>query len=283
MKFGLSIFPTVETTVAGEKAMEPVALARALEERGFESVFLAEHSHMPVGGGPYPGPEGAPPNYFYSMYDPYVTLSAMVTATERLTVATGVTLIPQRDPITLAKAVATLDVLAGGRFVFGIGAGWNLDEARNHGVDPAKRFGVLRERLEAMKLIWSRDIAEYHGKYVDFGPLYSQPKPFQKPYPPIFLGGWARPALQRVLDLADGWLAPNVRPLPEIAENYRLLCRMAEEQDKKKPRLVLMLRSGEEDLDLAEDLDPDRCLFYTDPLTHDQMLRQLDDWAAVLR
>jgi probable F420-dependent oxidoreductase len=283
MKFGLSIFPSVETTIPGERAMEPVELGTALEERGFESIFLAEHSHMPENGGPYPGPEGKPPNYFYSMLDPFVVLSAIAAVTRRLTVASGVTLISQRDPITLAKEVATLDVLTGGRYVMGIGAGWNLEEIRNHGVNPKRRFAVMRERLDAMKAIWREDVVEYHGEFVDFSPMRALPKPLQRPHPPIFLGGWAPAALQRVLDIADGWLAPNVRPLPEVADSYRKLCAMAEEQDKKKPQLVLMLRSADAaEIAIAEELEPDRCLFYTDPLNRDQMLRQLDEWAAAV-
>ena len=284
MDFGLAVFGTVETNRPGERAMHPVELGRALEDRDFESLFLAEHTHAPVYSTPYPGVDGGrPPNYFYSMLDPFVVLAAVAEATTRLVVATGVTLVPQRDPILLAKEVATLDLLSGGRFVLGIGAGWNVEEARNHGVDPRRRFGVLRERVEAMKAIWAQEVAEYHGKHVDFAPLRSWPKPVQRPHPPIFLGGWAPSALQRVLDIADGWLAPNIRRIDEVAGEYRRLCAMAEDQGKPRPRLTVLLRSAQpRDIETAAELAPDRALFFTDPLRRDQMLTRLDELADAI-
>ena len=284
MDFGLAVFSTVETNRPGERAMEPAELGRALEDRGFESLFLAEHTHAPVHSTPYPGVDGGrPPNYFYSMLDPFVVLSAVAQATTTLTVATGVTLVPQRDPILLAKEVATLDLLSGGRFVLGIGAGWNLEETRNHGVDPRRRFGVLRERVEAMKAIWGQEVAEYHGTYVDFAPLRSWPKPVQRPHPPIFLGGWAQAALQRVLDTADGWLAPNIREIDEVAAEYRRLCAMAEEQGRPKPRLTVLLRTASpRDIEAAAELAPDRALFFVDPLRRDNMLARLDELAEAV-
>jgi probable F420-dependent oxidoreductase len=284
MDFGLAVFSTVETNRPGERAMNPVALGRALEERGFESLFLAEHTHAPVHSTPYPGVDGGrPPNYFYSMLDPFVVLSAVAQATTTLTVATGVTLVPQRDPILLAKEVATLDLLSGGRFVLGIGAGWNREETRNHGIDPGQRFGVLRERVEAMKAIWAQEVAEYHGTHVDFAALRSWPKPVQRPHPPIFLGGWAPGALQRVLDIADGWLAPNIREIDDVAGEYRRLCAMAVDQGRPRPRLTVLLRSpAARDIEKAAELAPDRALFFTDPLRHDQMLSRLDELADAI-
>jgi probable F420-dependent oxidoreductase len=226
---------------------------------------------------------GRPPNYFYSMLDPFVVLSAVAQATTTLTVGTGVTLVAQRDPILLAKEVATLDLLSGGRFVLGIGAGWNLEEARNHGIDPRQRFGVLRERVEAMKAIWSQEVAEYHGKHVDFASLRSWPKPVQRPHPPIFLGGWAPAALQRVLDIADGWLAPNIWEIDEVTREYRRLCEMAMDQGRPKPRLTVLLRSpASRDIEAAAALAPDRALFFTDPLSHDHMVSRLDELADVI-
>lgn len=284
MEFGLAIFSSVETATMGERAIDPVELGRGLEERGFESLFLAEHTHVPVNGTQYPGPEGdTPPNYFYSMLDPFVTLSMVAATTERLKVATGVALVPQHDPILLAKQVATLDLLSGGRFVFGVGAGWNLVEAANHGIDPKHRFDVLRERLEAIREIWDADIAEYHGAHVDFGPLYSWPKPVQRPHPPIFLGGWAPAALRRVVDLADGWLSPNIWSVHEVADGYRQICEMAEQQGKAQPRLTIILRSVDaRELALASELKPDRALIFTEPFGRDQMLHQLDEWASAV-
>ena len=284
MKFGLTIFGTVETAVPGEPAMAPVELGQALQEREFESLFLAEHTHVPVGGTPYPGPESdTVPNYFYSMYDPFVALSAVAATCPRLTVGTGVTLVAQRDPIVLAKEVATLDHLTGGRFVLGIGAGWNRTEARNHGVDPARRFEAMREHVEAMKLIWTSEKASYHGEHVAFAPLHSRPKPVQRPYPPIFLGGWAPAAMQRVIDLADGWLAPNIWNLDQVAEGYARLRRMAAEQDRPEPRLMVILRDADpRRLAEAAELKPDRVLFYTDPRPAGDMRRLLDEWAAAV-
>ncbi|KAA0274203.1 MAG: LLM class F420-dependent oxidoreductase [Acidobacteria bacterium] len=215
MKFGLSIFPTAE-------AIQPAPLARRAEELGFESLWFTEHTHIPVGREtPFPA-GGELPDEYRRIYDPFVALTAAAAATDRLLVGTGICLIVQRDPITTAKAVATIDRLSGGRFLFGVGAGWNLEEMANHGTDPRTRFSLMRERVEAMKAIWTADEASYHGRHVDFDPIWSWPKPLQRPHPPILVGGNSDGALDRAVAFADGWMPSpetRLRELPgRIAE-----------------------------------------------------------------
>src|SRR3954468_15191197 len=161
MDFGVSYFPT-------DESVEPAELARMTEERGFESVFVTEHTHIPASREtPYPA-GGELPREYWRIYDPFVALSTMAAATERIRVGTAICLVIQRDPILLAKEVASLDRLSGGRFLFGVGAGWNLEEMRDHGTDPKQRFAVLRERIEACKALWAVEEASYHGRFVDF-------------------------------------------------------------------------------------------------------------------
>jgi probable F420-dependent oxidoreductase len=202
MKFGITFFPTNES-------IRPAELARAVEDRGFESIWLAEHSHIPVSpatpGPPAAGEPGLPAEY-YSTADPFVALAMAAEATERLLLATGICLVAQRDVFQTAKQVASLDVLSGGRFVFGVGGGWNAPEVENHGTPFSQRFGVLRERIEAMKQLWTEEKAEYHGKHVDFGPCYAWPKPLQKPHPPIHVGGAGLRAIRRAVRYGDGWV-----------------------------------------------------------------------------
>src|SRR5215218_7816251 len=198
------MFPT-------DYAVDPATLGRLVEERGFESLFLPEHTHIPASRETaHPSGQELPPEYSHT-YDPFVALGAAAVATERIKLATGVCLIIQRDPIITAKEVASLDRLCGGRFLFGVGAGWNLEEMEDHGTDPARRFGVMRERVEAMKAIWTQDAAEYHGRYVDFGPLWSWPKPVQQPHPPVYVGGNGEKVLDRVLAYGDAWMPNRVQ------------------------------------------------------------------------
>ncbi|MCB0876657.1 MAG: LLM class F420-dependent oxidoreductase, partial [Solirubrobacterales bacterium] len=219
MRFGLSIFPTAET-------IQPAPLARLAERNGFESVWFPEHTHIPVSRDtPYPGGGDLPAEYS-RIYDPFVALTAAAAATERLLVGTGICLIVERDPITTAKEVATIDRVSEGRFLFGVGAGWNREEMVNHGTDPRTRFSLMRERLEAMKAIWTEDEAAFHGRHVDFDPIWSWPKPVQEPHPPILVGGNSDGALDRAVALADGWI-PN--PETRLSE---LPGKVAELQDR---------------------------------------------------
>ena len=189
-----------------DEGIGPAELGQALEERGFESLFLAEHSHIPVNNkSPYPA--GGPiPDKYYRTLDPFVALTAAAAATQTLVVGTGIALIPQRDPIHTAKEVASLDLVSQGRFVFGVGVGWLREEIANHGVDPGVRGRVTDERLHAMIEIWTQEKAEFHGEFVNFDPIYSWPKPVQKPYPPLFLGGGPA-GFKRIARLNAGWIA----------------------------------------------------------------------------
>ena len=204
MKLGLSIFATEYTIRVSE-------LARAAEERGFESLFLPEHTHIPKSRkSPWPGGPNLPKEYWHT-FDPFVALATVAAVTTRLKVATGICLVIERDPITLAKEVASLDVLSNGRFIFGIGGGWNAEEMENHGTDFKKRWRVMRERILAMKEIWTKEEAEFHGEFVNFDPIWSHPKPVQKPHPPVVLGVNTPNARQRVVDYCDGWMPISVR------------------------------------------------------------------------
>src|SRR3954463_16136077 len=201
LQFGVAMFPT-------DYAIDPVALGRLAEERGFESLWFPEHTHIPTSRDtPYPAGGDLPPEYWHT-HDPFVALAAVAAATERLKVGTGICLVVERDPITTAKEVASLDVVSGGRFMFGVGAGWNREEMANHGTDPDGRFGLMRERIEAMKAIWSEDEAESQGRYLTFDPIVSWPKPVQKPHPPVVVGGNGPKVLDRVLAFGDEWM-PN--------------------------------------------------------------------------
>jgi probable F420-dependent oxidoreductase len=201
VRFGLTIFPT-------DYAIDPAELGRAAEAAGFEALFFAEHTHIPVSRDtPRPGGGELPRRYWHTI-DPFVALTAVAAVTERLRIGTGICLVVERDPIVTAKAVASVDLLSGGRFEFGVGAGWNREEMRNHGTDPERRFSLMRERIEAMKEIWTQDEPEYHGEHVDFEPIWSWPKPVQQPHPPVLVGGTGPKALDRVLRFGDEWM-PN--------------------------------------------------------------------------
>ena len=201
MKFGVAIFPTREVQSPGE-------IARMAEERGFQCLLFPEHTHIPASReSAWPGGSELPP-YYARTYDPFVACTAAAAATERLLIGTGICLVIERDPIVTAKEVASVDVLSGGRFLFGVGAGWNVEEMRNHGTDASRRFGVMRERIEAMKAIWAEDEASYSGRYVSFDRIWCWPKPAQKPHPPVMVGGSGPRVLDRVLAFGDEWM-PN--------------------------------------------------------------------------
>ncbi len=202
MKHGVMMFPT-------DYSIRPDDLARLVEERGFESVWYPEHTHIPASRRtPYPGGTELPQEYSHS-YDPFVALTAAAAATSRIKLGTGICLVIERDPITTAKEVASLDMISGGRFIFGIGGGWNAEEMENHGTRFKTRWRVLRERVLAMKEIWTKEAAEFHGKYVDFDPVWSYPKPVQKPHPPILMGGDGATTFDRVIEFCDGWMPIN--------------------------------------------------------------------------
>ncbi|OXM53008.1 LLM class F420-dependent oxidoreductase [Amycolatopsis alba] len=208
MDFGIA-------TSVTDEGIRPHVLGAALEEKGFDSLYLPEHSHIPVSReSPYPGgelPRGALRNL-----DPFVALAAAATVTSKLRLGTAVALMIQRDLFYTAKEISSLDLLSGGRVVFGVGAGWNIEEMRNHGVDPRTRGALLTEQLQALKEIWTKDEAEFHGKHVDFDPVYSWPKPVRKPHPPIYVAGQGPAGLKRLAEHADGWLPHSVTPPEEL-------------------------------------------------------------------
>ncbi len=204
MEFGISTFVT-------DGGIDPVSLARAVEERGFVSLAVAEHTHIPASReSPYPM-GGDLPSIYYRTLDPFVTLAAAAAVTSRIQLVTGIALLIQRDPIITAKEAASIDLISGGRFVFGVGAGWNIEELRQHGTDPKTRGALLDERIEAIKALWTTEPAEYHGTYVDFEPSYQRPKPVQRPHPPILIGGNSDATVKRVIRHEAGWIS---NPLP---------------------------------------------------------------------
>ncbi|NIH79525.1 LLM class F420-dependent oxidoreductase [Amycolatopsis viridis] len=207
MKLGISTFVTDESA-------RPDVLAKAVEERGFDALFIAEHSHIPVSReSPYP-PGGEMARHYYRALDPFVVLTAAAAATTALTLGTGIALLIQRDVLHTAKSVASLDLLSGGRFLFGVGAGWNREEMRNHGTDPRTRGALLDEQIQALRTLWTNDEAEFHGVHVDFDPVFQWPKPAREV--PVYIGGTSAAALDRAKRLGAGWLPSAVRD-PEAA------------------------------------------------------------------
>src|SRR5689334_16695368 len=210
MKFGISTFVNDDT-------IDTVSLARAIEERGFASLIVAEHSHIPASReSAYPN-GGDLPAWYYNTLDPFVTLAAAAAVTTTIELFTGVALLIQRDPIHTAKEGASIDLISGGRFVFGVGAGWNLEEMRDHGTDPKTRGALLDERIEAIKALWTNEPAEYHGKYVDFESSFMRPKPVQKPHPPIIIGGDSDATVKRIIRHEAGWIS-NPLPVEHLAK-----------------------------------------------------------------
>lgn len=205
MKIGVSMFAT-------DYAIRPDDLAREAEDRGFESVWFPEHTHIPTSRkSPWPGGGELPKDYWHT-HDLFVALTAAAAVTKTIKVGSGICLVIERDPIVMAKEVASVDMLSNGRLIFGIGGGWNREEMENHGTNFDRRWKVLRERIEAMKEIWANDAAEYHGEYVKFDPIWSYPKPVQKPHPPILLGTLSSKGLDRVVRYCDGWIPVGIRP-----------------------------------------------------------------------
>jgi probable F420-dependent oxidoreductase len=220
--FGVSYFPT-------DESVEPAELARMAEERGFESVFVTEHTHIPASRETAYPAGGDLPREYWRIYDPFVALTAMAMATERIRVGTAICLLIERDPISTAKEVASLDRLSGGRFLFGVGAGWNLEEMRNHGTDPDQRFRILRERVEACRAMWTQEEASYHGEFVDFERIVSRPAPLQEPHPPVLVGGNGPRVLERVIAFGDAWFPNRIPPDDAMIARVEELQRLGEQ------------------------------------------------------
>jgi probable F420-dependent oxidoreductase len=280
MRFGASMFFT-------DYSMTPAALGRALEERGFDILFAPEHSHIPLSR-KTPFVLGAElPKRYYDVMDPFVTLAAAAAVTTTLKLGTGVCLIAQRDPIQTAKSVASLDQVSGGRFVFGIGNGWNQDEMENHGTVFASRHKLARERVEAMRAIWTQDAAEYHGEFVDFGPMAAWPKPVQKPHPPILVGGAFPYSARRAVRYGDGWMpqatAGNTTPLTELIPAFR---KMAAEAGRDPAAMQIVMGAQPPDVALIgkyRDLGVDLVYPSLPSEQADTILPLLDRWVGVMR
>jgi probable F420-dependent oxidoreductase len=241
-------------------------------------LFIAEHSHIPVSReSPYPS-GGELPRRYYRTLDPFVALTAAAVVTSRLLLGTGIALLPQRDVIHTAKQVASLDVVSDGRAVFGVGVGWNREEMRNHGTDPATRGVLMDEQLAALKQIWTAEQAEYHGEHVDFDPIYLWPKPVQKPHPPIYVGGESPAALRRLVAYGDGWL-PRGRTPP--AEIKRVRDRLAEQGRDEVGFTVFSADTDEERLAGFAEAGVEEITLTLDTLPEDDTLRSLDALAAV--
>jgi len=198
-KFGVTMFPT-------DYSIQPVELAKAIEARGLDSLFFPEHTHIPASRAtPFPGGGDLPKMYWHT-HDPFVALSAAAAVTEHIQIGTGICLVIERDAITLAKECASLDMISNGRFILGIGAGWNREEMENHGADYKNRWAVVREKVLAMQAIWTQEEAEFHGQWVDFDPIWSYPKPVQAGGPPVWIGANSKWVFDRVAEYAQGWM-----------------------------------------------------------------------------
>lgn len=277
MHCGLAMFSV-------DYAMRPDDLAREAEARGFESLFFPEHSHIPKSRKtPWPG-GGELPHEYLRIHDPFVALAMAAAVTSKLKIGTGVCLVIQRDTIILAKEVASLDLLSGGRFIFGIGGGWNVEEMNNHGTEFRTRWKKLREQVAALKKIWAEDEPEFHGEFVRFDPIWSWPKPVQKPHPPILLGGHSRQVLRRVVDYCDGWLPLGVRGT-SVIQQIEELRRLAEEKGRD-PRSVSIsvyfAPADPEAVDAFRAAGVERVIFGLPPAGRDQILPLLDRYATFL-
>jgi probable F420-dependent oxidoreductase len=277
VKLGLSMFPT-------DYSIAPAQLARAAEERGFESLWFPEHSHIPAARvTPWPG--GAElPKMYYDVYEPFVSLATAAAVTTRLKLATGICLVVQRDPIQTAKSVATLDRVSNGRFLFGIGAGWNAEEMANHGTDFKQRLTVMRERVLAMKAIFAQSKAEYHGRFVDFAPIMTWPKPVQKPHPPIHVGGGFPAGAKRAIEYGDGWMPIFGRD--EIYARLPEFRRMARDAGRDPAALevsVFGMPPKREELEKARAAGAARAIFGLAPEPAEKLLPQLDRLAELLQ
>jgi probable F420-dependent oxidoreductase len=277
MEFGASIVFT-------DYSISPIELATALEERGLDALFVAEHSHIPVPRRtPAPG-GGELPKRFYDVMDPFVTLSAAAAVAKRVKLGTGVCLVIQRDTIQTAKLVASIDQVSNGRFLFGIGGGWNAEEIENHATEFTSRFKKMREQIEAMKEIWTKSTAEYHGDIVDFSPMMTWPKPVQKPHPPILVGGAFPWAARRAIRYGDGWFPIAGSGWADPLEYLPRFRQMAEEAGRDPQSLPVTLGGAPEDADMLKryrDLGVARVNFPVPPAKADEVLPILDRVAKI--
>ncbi|MFL5254140.1 MAG: LLM class F420-dependent oxidoreductase [Rhodopila sp.] len=281
MQFGVSIFFT-------DYSITPAALGKALEERGFESLWAAEHSHIPLSRrSPWPG-GGELPKQYYDVMDPFVTLTAAAAATTKLNVGTGVCLVNQRDPIQTAKLVASIDQVSAGRFLFGIGVGWNAEEMEDHGTVFTTRAKLVRERIEAMKEIWTKSKPEYHGEFVNFEPMMTWPKPVQKPHPPVIVGGAYPHGARRAVRYGNGWIPLAGRPSQygDVFDFVPKFREMLKEAGRDEASCPISIFSAPEDVDTLKryrDLGVARVAAGIPAAKEDVVLPILDKWTALVR
>jgi probable F420-dependent oxidoreductase len=277
MRVGLFYFPT-------DYGIDIRELARAAEERGFESLLLPEHTHIPTSRRtPFPAGGELPKAYSHT-HDPFVALSFAAAVTTKILLGTGICLVPQRDPIVMAKCVASLDQLSNGRFLFGIGGGWNVDEMENHGARYETRFKLMRERVLAMKALWTQEEAAFHGEMVNFDPVWLYPKPAQRPHPPILLGGDSDHTLKRVVEFCDGWLPIN-RPGFNPKEAVARLRQAASAAGRDFSTLSISVFGAPADaavLGAYREVGIQRALLPIPDLTRDEILGVLDKYAPLV-
>lgn len=275
MDFGVAIFPTDETA-------DPATVARLTEERGFESLFFPEHTHIPVSRRtPYPA-GGDLPREYWRTHDPLVAMAFAAAATTNLKLATGIMLVAQRDPIVTAKAIASLDVLSGGRVLLGVGAGWNEEEMEDHGVDPARRFGRGRETIEAMRALWTQDEASYSGNHISFQPSWSWPKPLQPGGPPVLVGGNGKKVLERVVRYGDAWFPNFLGDDDKMVARVEKLRRLGVQAGRGPLPTTLQIAPTEpERLARLEAAGVTRVVWYLPSRDADSIERALDRHAAV--
>ncbi len=280
MLFGATMF-------LADYAIRPDELARLLEERGFESFWAPEHTHIPASRkSTWPGGPELPKEYWHT-YDPFVALTAMAAATTALKIATGICLIVERDPITTAKEIASLDRLSNGRFIFGIGGGWNAEEMENHGTNFKTRFPKLREQVLAMKELWTKDEAEFHGEFVDFDKVWAYPKPTQRPHPPIIMGGDGPTTFDRVIEFCDGWMPISGRASrgPALPEKIAILKQRAEEAGRDPASISISVFGGKPDpaeIERLSEAGVDRMVFSIPVGERDAVLPLLDTYAKFI-
>lgn len=277
MLIGVSMFAT-------DYAIRIDDLAREAESRGFESLWVPEHTHIPSSRRtPWPGGAELPKEYSHT-YDPFVALMFAAAVTSKIKIGTGICLVIERDTITMAKEIASLDRLSGGRFLFGIGGGWNAEEMEHHGTVFKTRFRKMVEQVQALKAIWTQDEAEFHGEYVDFNPLWSWPKPLQQPHPPVFLGGETSYTLQRVVDHCDGWLPRSRQPdlvLKGIGELKERAAKAG--RDMKTINVTASGAPGDPQLlDRYREGGCDRCILSLPSADRDTVLPILDRYVSFL-
>ena len=269
---------------ATEYGHNVVDVARDAEQRGFESLWLPEHTHIPVSRKtPYAGGAELPEEYAHTL-DPFVALAAVATATKRIRLATGISLLIERDTITTAKTVATLDLLSNGRAIVGVGGGWDREEAEHHGVEWSTRFQKLEEQIDAIKIIWANEEAAFHGEHIHFDSIWSWPKPLQRPHPPIVLGGESDHTLRRVIKHCDGWL-PRARNPETVVRGIARLNELAEEADRDPESIsvnVFAPRPDAELIDRFKSMGVARIVLWLPPEDRDAVSKRLDGYTRFL-